>query len=320
MARINTKRTALFIKSGSTLPVPPANFLEADDVVLVTPTVRVEEYKRLNGKLGANDAYADTCDTTFEGSIAHKMRFQNSAADALDTVPEYGELLKIGGFTETINTATPGQETVTYENTQNPVLGSAVAYMDDNKQTMTGSLACDLTFSFEIGMAAKIEASLSAFFDNNGIATSEANPTVDLSDEGCLLVGCADVTTAGGTTIEPSNISIAMNSEISKFYGMGLKEYQLTDYKPELTVDFYPDNANYNDAITALANQTAETIVIKLGTNNGTMVSGKSVEIQVTNCKYKSYSDSDDQGSIKRSVTYMFTADSAFTIKHGYFA
>ena len=109
------------------------------------------------------------------------MRHQNSAADALDTVPQYGELLKIGGFTETIDTTTPTQETVTYTNTQTPVLGSAVAYIDGYKHQMTGSLAADLTFNFPIGKAATISAALSAFLDNSGIAAAEATPAVTLA-------------------------------------------------------------------------------------------------------------------------------------------
>ena len=316
---INTKKTLICLKSGAVLPVPPANFLEVEEEILLTPTISMEEFKRINGKLGSNASYADTCHTTISQTIATKMRFQNSAADALDTVPEYGELLKIGGFDETIVTTTPGEETVTYTNTQTPVLGSAVAYVDGNKHTMTNSIAADLTFNFPIGKAATISASLSAFIDNNGIATSEANPTVTLNDEAVLIVGCADIMTAGGVAITPDNISIAMGADIQEFYGMGgLKQFNMTDYMIKVTADFYPENANYNDAVTKLGAETIEALQIKLGTNAGALVNGKSVQIDCGFGQVSTFSDSVDKSTLKRSLTYLLTGDTQISIRHGF--
>lgn len=323
MARLNTKNFAFFLKSGATLPTPPANFLELDEKLLLTPKPKVEKYKRFNGKLGANDSYADVCDVSQEGiNLSHKMRFQNAAADALDTVPEYGEVLKIGGFTETIDTATAGQETVTYtwnkDNT--PTLGSAVYFLDGKKQTMTDTIALNVAFNFEIGKAAMLTASMNTFYDNNGIATSEANPTVTLSDEACLMVGCLDVYTEGGTSISASKISIDMGAAINKFYGLNLKEYETSDFEPKVDVDFALDATNYNDAITKLTNETKVNLVIKLGTNAGTEVNGKTVVFTITNVKFSDYSDSDNNDTIQRTHNFILTADTAFAVKHGFYA
>ena len=319
MPKVLTKKTSLFLLSGGVLPVAPANFIEVSEELLLTPTVATEDFKRINGSLGSNDSYADTCDITITQSISTKMRFSNSAATALDTPPEYGELLKIGGFDETIDT-TLGAETVTYTNTQTPALGSAVAYLDGNKHSMTGSVAADLTFNFPIGKAATVDASLSAFLDNSGVAVAEANPAVTLSPEGCLIVGCADIMTAGGTTIVPDNISIAMGSSIEKFYGMGLKEFQLTDYMIVVTADFYPENANYNDAINLLIADTTEAIDIKLGTNAGALVNGKSVHITCATAKAQTFTDSADKSTVKRSFSWLLTGTNQISIAHGFFA
>jgi hypothetical protein len=324
MARINTKKTALFLKSGDTLPVPPANFIEVSEAILLTPTITIEEFKRINGKLGSNDSYADTCDATISQTITHRMRTQDKAGTAFDTVPEYGELLKIGGFDQTIDTATAGEETVIYTNSQTPLKGSAIAYIDGYKHTMTGSIVADLTFNFNIGKAAEISGALSAFIDNKGIATAEAIPTVTLSDENILIVGCTDIMTAGGGTVKADSITITMNSEVEKFYGMNLKEYSMNDYMIKVEASFYPENADYNAAMTKLTSETVEAIIIKLGTGTaGALVNGKSVQITASLAKASNVSDSNEQGNVKRTFTWLLQGDStgkAIEIKHGFFA
>lgn len=324
MALVNTKKTALFIKSGATVPVPPANFLEVEEEIILTPNVTITEFKRINGKLGSNDSYADTCDTTISQTVAHKMRSSNSDESALETPPAYGELLKIGGFSETITTTTPGEETVVYTNSQTPSKGSALAYVDGYKHSITNSLVADLTFNFAIGKAATISAALSAFIDNAGVATSAAVPSVTLNDEPCLLVSCADIMTAGGTSIKADSIKITMGSQVEKFYGMNIKEFNIQDYTIKVVATFYPENADYNDAINALKAETVEALVIKLGTNGtGSLINGKSVEVTASLGKANSFSDSTDKSTLKREFTWLLQGDStgkAIEIKHGFFA
>lgn len=321
---LNTKKSALFLKSGGTLPVASANFLEVGEAVLLNPTITIEEFKRINGKLGSNDSYADTCDATISQTITHKMRSTNIAGDALDTLPEYTELLRIGGFDYAVDTTTPGEETVIFTNTQAPINGSAVAYVDGYKQTMTGSVVADITMNLNIGKAAEISASLSAFIDNKGIATAEATPDVTLNSNPVLLVSCTDIFTAGGDVIKPDSVTITMGSEIGKFYGMGLKEYSMTDYMIKVEASFFPDNADYNTAMTKIASETVEALEIKLGTGaGGDLVNGKSVLINCPLAKASNVSDADTDGKVKRTFTWLLQGDSegeSITIKHGFFA
>jgi hypothetical protein len=323
MPMMNTKKTAFFLKSGNTLPVAPANFLEVSEPILLTPTIATEEFKRINGLLGSNSSYSDTCDATISQTITHKMRATNSAGDALDTLPEYHDLLLVGGFEFDID-GDPEEETVIYKNTQTPISGSAVAYIDGYKHTITGSLVADLTMNFAIGKAAEISASISAFIDNKGIATTEATPSVTLNQEPILIVGCTDIFTVGAGVIKPDNVTITMGSEVAKFYGMGLKEYSISDYMIKIEASFYPDNNQYNSAMTKLANETVEALEIKLGTGaGGSMVSGKSVLIKANLAKASTFSDAEDQGKVKRTFTWLLQVDpdgEALTIQHGYFA
>lgn len=324
MALLNTKKSVLFVKSGASLPVPPANFFEVSDEFVINPTPTINEYNRISGKLGTTDSYADSAHTVLTQSFTHMMRSNNVAADALETVPDYGELLKIGGFDETIVTATPGQETVTYTNTQAPVVGSGIAHVDGKKFTMTNSMVADLSFLFEVGKAAQLDASVSAFLDNSGVPTDLANPAVTLSPEPLLIVSQADVITAGGTAVKADRISIEMGADIQELYALGLKEFNLADYVIKVTADYYVDGANYADAITKLNAETTEAITIKLGTNNtGALINGKSVYITADVAKASAFVDSTDKSKVKRSFTWILRpngSDVNLSIKHGFFA
>lgn len=323
MAYLNTKRSALFFIAGGVLPVPPANFFEVSEEFVINSEPTVEEFNRVSGKLGTTDSFTDSCHTTFSQSISHKMRSSNVAATALDTPPEYGEMLKLCGFDETIVT-TLGVESVTYTNSQAPTPGSGIAFVDGKKFTMTGGVVGDATFTFEIGKVAVLDVALSGFLDNNGIPTDVANPAVTLNDEPTLIVSCGDIITAGGTAVSADKITISMGATVEEYYALGLKEFDISDYVIKLTADFYVDGANYADAITKLNAETAEAIVVKLGTNQtGNLINGKSIEIKADVSKASAFTDSTDKSRVKRSMTWLLRpngSDVNLSIKHGFFA
>lgn len=321
--RMNTEAFALYLSAGATLPTPPTGFIETSEKVFVTPNVTTIDSKRFNGTLSTNDTDVDTCNTTVEGlAIPHKMRYQNSAGDALDTIPDYSEMLKLGGFAEVVDTTTAGEETVTYnwDTSKSPSLGSAVYYIDGYKQTFTNTLAGNTSFTFNIGEVAMINFAMSGFLDNKGIAVAEANPATTLSDEGSLFVGCADIYTEDGTRINTKSISIDMGADIGKFYGMGVKEYQLTMFKPTITAEFYLEKDDYNKAMTRLVDQETFDVVIKLGTVNGADVNGKTVTFTISNVKMSTFSDADDTNAISRTHNLILTPNSSFSIFHGFYS
>lgn len=314
---LNTKKTALFLKSGATLPTLPANYLEVTETIVVNQEMSMEEFKRLNGKLNSNDSYVDICDKTVNQSITHNMRVSGT------TAPDYTELLKIGGFDVT-TVGTGATLATTFKNTQAPLRGSAIILLDGYKHTLTGSVVADVTMNFPIGKAATIEASLQGFIDNNGIATTQAMPTITMNENPVLVVSCGDVVTADGTVLKPDNVTIKMGAEIEKLYAMGIKEFNLNDYKATMEITFYPDNADYNLAQTKLNTQDVDSLDLKLGTDaTGLLVNGRSVHITCTNAKAMSSSDADEQSKIKRTFTYLLqngANDTAITIKTGFFA
>lgn len=322
MALMNQKRVVMFLKDGATLPVAPANFLELQEEFAVNPQTDVQEFGRVSGNMGSYDSYVDPFKVTFSETVSHKMRTSNKAGNALDTPPEYGELLKVCGMSETID-STPSQETVTYSNTQSPTEGSAIIYLDDKKFTLTDTMTGDLTMTFEAGQAGVISASLSGYYDNKGIPTDEANPSVTLSDEDCLICTKTDIITAGGVAVKADAIRLTMNAQVDDFYGFNnLSEFNITDYNVKLEADFYVDKANYASEMTKLVNQTVEAIDVQMSTDSsGALVDGKSVRLQASFAKASDRQDSTDQNKIKRTFTWLLQLDSnanAFTLKHGY--
>jgi len=327
MSLLNTQRTALFLKSGAVLPVPVDGFLEVTAPILIVPTIASEDYKRISGKLNATDSFADTCNSQVSFTADHLMRSNNIAADALMTVPEYGELLKTCGFDENVDITTGGQEFVEYTNSQTPVLSSAVAYVDGKKFEMTNSMTSDMTMEFQIGQPAKITANLQGYIDS-AEAIDEATPVVALSEEPLMIVSCASVTTLGGTVLQPDRVTFSTNPEIADFYTMGgangLKAKAMTDYALTCTLDFFPDSADYNREILSIKNQTTATLDIKIATDDtAALINGKSLHVTCEMVKVQDYTDTDESNVAKRSVTYKVSngaGDVALKIKAGFFA
>jgi hypothetical protein len=154
-------------------------------------------------------------------------------------------------------------------------------------------------------------------------SATQGTPNVTLSTEPCLIVSCGDIITAGGTTVSADKITIAMGADIQELYAMGLKEFNVNDYVIKLTADFYVDSANYADAITKLNAETAEAIIVKLGTNQtGSLINGKSIEFRADLGKASAFTDSVDKSRVKRSFTWLLRGNAAnenLMLKVGYF-
>jgi len=330
MAYINTKKTALYFKSGATLPVPPANFLETKEPVLIAPEFATEDVNRLNGKLNNKDIIVDTCRTKVSFAAVHAMRAASKVSGAFDTPPEYGELLKAGGFKEVVDTSTAGQETVTYNNDPDTVVGgSAVAFVDDNKFDMTDSLAVGITFDLTVGKQATVTGDLTGYIDSP-VPAQSTNPAVSLSDEPALVVSCADIYTYDGTVIPTESIKITTNPDIQDVYTMGgangIKNNFASDYSLQLEATFYVDKTRYGIDPTNIGTGEMKKIEVKIGLDHASApINGKSVIFTADLSKTITYSDTSDKDMLKRTVTFRLmnnsaSNDVALSIKHGFFA
>lgn len=323
MAYLNTRKSSFYLNAGATLPTPPTGFIETTEPAIINPTVDTITFKRVSAKLGNTDSYVDTNKNMISQSITHQIRTSNIAADALATPPEFAPLLKICGFDETIDTGTPGQETVIYTNSQTPVKGSGIFYLDGKKFTSTDALVSDLTITGQAGQIATLSANVQGYLDNAGIPVNETPAATTLSSESVVGLTTIDVITAGGSTIACDQFTITTNPEITNIYATGDKSHEISDYDMVIELSFFVDSANYADAMTKLNNQTVEAIDIKLNTVAGALVSGKSVHITAPLAKARSFTDSDDQSKVKRTFTYglqLDGSDTALSIAMGYFA
>lgn len=324
MALTNTKRSILLLKDGAVLPTN-ANAIEVTEEFVVNANAEVTEFERISGNLGSYDSYIDPNKAMMSGeSYSTMMRTSDKGGTALDTPPVYGEVLKVCGMKEVIDTTTPGQETVTYLNTQAPTTGSIVAYVDDKKWTSTNSIVGDASMTFTAGSSAQLDFSLSGYFDNEGIPVDESNPTVTLTQENVLVVTKNDVITAGGIGVQADEIRLNMNAEIEDFYGVnGLKEFNIVNYNIKIEADFYIDKANYKNEQEKVINQTIEALEIILGADEtNSEVSGKSVKITANLAKASSVTDTVDKSKAKRTMVWLIqnnSAGEAFEMVHGFF-
>jgi len=298
---VNTKKTALYLVSGNTLPVPPANFIEQTEEFAVNPTRTMEKFKRISSLLGGEDAYVDNCSAALEQSVSTQMRTNNKDGSALSTPPLYGELLKVCGFNETV-----GADAIEYANTQSPQRGSAIFNVDGNQFEATDSVVGSVEFVFEAGKPAIINAELSMFLDNEGIPTKTASVNTPLSNEDLIMVSCNDKIQIAGNDINADKVTLKLNSEISTKYGVGIKSKDITDYGVEIKISNFATQADYITTLEALKDQTEVAFMAIFGTKGtGAAIDGQSVEVAAGNCRYIEVDDSTEDGNIKRDITLM---------------
>ena len=321
----NSRKTALLLTSGVTAPTISQQFI-TDSAVVVNPQTDDDNYKVLTGSLGGgNVTYTDANKVTLNQSLSHIMIASNPDGTSLATPPQYGEALKICGFTETIDTATAGQETVTYTNTQSPAKGSVTVYQDGHKFSATNSVVGSLTIDGQAGRKMTMGVALQGYYDNAGIPVVEATPTLPTKDN-TSQVGftTVDLVTFDGTAVTADAFRINMNPEIGNTYATGTKEFNIDDYSPTIEVDFFTTNANYLTAFNDRADKTVKEIIIQTNKDaSGNMVSGKSIQIKASRASVAGINDGDTDNKIKRTLTFNLGLDGsqmALEIKQGYFA
>ena len=228
-----------------------------------------------------------------------------------------GEALNTAAYTSTSAGSSPR-----FTNTHNPLVGSAINYLDGNKHTMTDGVICDTSFDFTLGVGAMMNMSFSSYLDAEGIPTAEATPDVTsvLNVNPVIVVGCADIMLTGGTALRADNITITANPVTANRRGFGKQAFEIVDYKFEITATFLPENADYADAITKIRDATKEAIKIQIGLDSSSLpVNGKTVEVLANIAKAKTVSDANDNSSLKRTFTWQLQGNEQISIKHGFF-
>lgn len=327
--KLNSQRSVIFMAEGASLPLYPAGFIETSTPPLLNTERNPIETKRSVGDLGATEMCSDANYVKATATLPQNLLTSNKAGDALDTLPSFDLLAKGSGMEVAVDTTIPGQETWTYKNSQTPSTMSLVHFVDGFKRTMTDSAVGNLVFTLTAGEFATAEFSMQGFVDNAGVSEAEANPVVVLPNEDCIMVSKTSIATAGGTVIPFDVCTIDLGMQIEEYYTTGqdsaLKQFDINDYIPKITLSYYEDSSTFIAAQQALADESEVALVIKIGTNpvDGTMVNGKSIEFTAPVAKYEALTDSEDKQSVKRELVFNCQSDDTKTniqIKGGFFA
>ena len=292
MARVLTDKQVILAAYNST-PV-------ADDVVTISeysslsPKVKTTEVKELGRGLGSTTNYAIADWTTVEGTITTLLRG--------GLPPKLAGLYKICGLEETDDTDSNGNITAShFYPADTPVTaGNLIVYQDGLKRVISG-VAGSLKISFAIGELVKASFDIKGFTDAQPI--TEDNPSVTLDDNQIFITESISAVTIGGAIFEVESVDFDMGVDIKEIYAIGAKEYQITDYKPTLSIKSYSDKSNQTHWTDIKnGNIKAISIVLTNGANNKFTFTANA-------CKITDISESDNSGNIEDTRTYLCEKD-----------
>jgi len=292
MARVLTDKQVLLAKYGSE---PAAdNVVNLTEFATLTPKVKTGEYQELGRGLGGTKGYSIPDFTTTDGSVNVLLR------EGLP--PKVAELYKICGLDENLVTDADGNVTEAhYTPSQSPVPdGYLINYVDGEKRIITG-VTGNIKISFNVGEMAKATFELKGFTTPE--TTLEDNPAVTLDNNDIFIVESIDAITIGGNSYEITNIDFDMGVEIQEIYAIGAKEYQITNFKPKITIKDYRqkgDNAAWSD----IANGNIKAISVKLSTG-----SGRTFELKANYCRLADMTENDNSGNVENNRTYLLEAN-----------
>jgi len=291
--RVLTDRQVILAKYGSA----PSS----DDVITAAEwsnlnvKVKTQEIKELGRGLGSTKTFPIADWTNIEGSITALLRG--------GLPPKLAELYKICGLKEEDEKDDDGNIIkVHFYPEERPISnGYLTIYQDDLKRSVTGAVG-NLKISFEIGMVVKAEFDIQGFTDAEPV--SEDNPSVTLDDNEIFVVESINAITIGGNSFEVKKVDFDMGNSIQEIYAIGAKEYQITDYKPTLSITAYSDKENqahWSD----LKNGNVKAINIVLSNN-----AGDKFTFIANACRLSDVSESDDNGNIEFNANYVCEKDS----------
>ena len=292
MARILTDRQVILAAYNATPTTD--NVVTESEYASLSPKVKTTEVKELGRGLGSTTNYAIADWTTVEGSVTALLRG--------GLPPKLAEMYKICGLEETDDKDSDGNITAShFYPAETPVTaGNIIFYQDDLKRTITG-VAGSLKISFAVGEMVKATFDIKGFTDAE--PTSEANPAVTLDNNQIFITESISAVTVGGDSFEVESVDFDMGVDIKEIYAIGAKEYQITDYKPTLSIKAYSDKNNQTHW-SDIKNGNIKAVSIVL--TNG---AGNKFTFTANACKITDISESDNSGNIEDTRTYLCEKD-----------
>jgi len=288
MARQLSNKQLLLAKYGGT---PTAgDVVTLGDYAFVNPTPASIDYKDVGlGVLGSQKSVINDDLTTVDISATANLRGNGGGA----TAPKIGEMLKICGLEEIIDTA---NDNVTYQPADVfPNTGTLISYLDGTKRTIEGVVG-NLKIDFTVGEIAKATFELKGFTDLE--PTLEANPAVTLDTNGLFIVKSVSAVTIAGNTIPLKSGSLDFGMDIQQIYAIGNKEYATMDYAPTFTIEQIKERGNESHWADIKMGALKE-VQVQL-----TNADGNTFTFIASNTKLKEVGEKDDSGIVGVSRTY----------------
>lgn len=258
--------------------------------VSINPTIASGDIDQVSNTLGSKRGYVDGYQTTAEFDIEMIARI----GDSVDTAPEVAELLKMSMIKSETND--PGVD-ITYNiDSVNDQLSTTFSvYEDGEKHEIVGRVG-------NVNINGKVGEPLRYVFNVSGYLSStinEANPSVTLDNNDMLFVDKITGFTENGSTVNISEFSLNMRNEIANNYNVGLTEFSIIDFDPELTLTrlkIKNDLTVWDD----LFNQNLKNVVITVTNQANT----RTMTINVPTSVLKNAETGDQNGLQTISKTY----------------
>jgi hypothetical protein len=289
------------------------------EAIEVSKTPGGGKYKRATGRKGAQQAWVNTDNTQGSVSLETYLRGNDDAATALDTPPGWSDVLQICCLDETIDTGTPGQETVIYTPTQDdPAASEVVVYRDGEKDTISKALGV-LTISGTAGEPIMLKADIAGY--SNGAPVVDANPAFVADDNALIVLKSTDNITINDVSRAVTSFEFGSGTANTATYAVSDKIHSNDDHEPYIDLTYIADTTNTNDIWTLLTAETEHEVVITAGASSGKKVEIKGFKAQVdpTQPPTKGVVD----GKLAYTARVFLKDDStneSYHIKYGYFA
>jgi hypothetical protein len=320
MATYDSKKTIVLAKYGAATTSADVVDILNPEQTFVSKTVSGGKYKPATGAKGSQESWANTDNITGSVSLSCYLKANDSGATALDTPPGLSDIFQICCMTETIDSTTPSQETVTYtmNNGAPSALSEVIVYNDGKKDTFTNPLG-DLTVTFTAGETIDVSATITGF--TNAAPVAEANPSYVADTEPLIIAKSTDNVSINGVARCAQSVVFKTNNMNNPRYCIGSKAHDNTDFEPTIEVSWFDDSAHSDDIWTLLTNDTEFVFLATCGASSGSKAELKAYAAKVDPTTTPTRSDVN--GKILYTATLFCKNDGSGNIvdlKYGYFA
>jgi len=257
------------------------------NIVDINPAAEGEDIDIVTTAMGSKRNYKDNYHTTVNFNVEGYLTADLEDFDNLGTPEVYSNmdsLLLQAGLKRT-QSAT---DEVTY--TPNSDENGALAldfYKEDIKRTIEGAKN-SMTIAGEVGKPITVTFNISAYTDLEPTELAYSGNSADLTD--LVIINKVTGYTEGGGTINMQSFTLNQNAELQDTYAIGLSQFDLTDFDPQLEVTALKIKNDISSWASFKTGALSEIIITAITSD------GKTLEIKIPFAKILTNEEGDDAG------------------------